>query len=522
MRTRYSHVAVIGVDGMGNYNLKTETPNFDRIFGGGAVTYHALSMSPTISAQNWCAMLLGASPEVHRYTNSSLGRFLHNDPALPSLFRRIRTALPDAAIVSCSEWAALNVTLASDADDGIEVYSIRDGSAIMEVIEKKIAEKPTLLFTQFEEPDAAGHATEYGSEEHLAAIRLNDSYAGRIYDAYVRAGIADDTLFLAITDHGGIRNGHGGYTDVEKYIYLAAAGRDVPKGEIGPAFTRDLSAIVLYALGIDVPPYDEDGFSSQVPDGIFPEVHGSYHRIQPKTVELVRRDTPDLHAEDGLYRFVDEERVRLAMFCDYNLEDATGKNRVEPHNLPKYYSEGICGARAELGRTGYAVFPEFRIGGGSFTAAVWLKIDRTLDEGVVVFANKNWFWRDRTSRGVGLSFRANDTVFSIGTGEDQEEYMAALPQDTADDGWVHVTAVVDKEAAEYRLYYNFRRAIVLDIEDCYLDIGDSDMPFTVGNDGLGTFSNEKYDLIVNMDDFMIIDGAMTEDEIRRLGEYYKI
>ena len=521
MRTRYSHVVVIGIDGMGNYNLKTETPNLDRIFGGGAVTYHALSMSPTISAQNWCAMLLGASPEVHRYTNSSLGRIVHNDPALPSLFRRIRAALPDAKIVSCSEWGSLNATMTSDDRDNVESYSVHGSGALMDIIEEKIAEKPTFLFTQFEDVDSAGHGTEYGSEEYLAAIRLNDSYAGRIYDAYVRAGIADDTLFLAITDHGGIRNGHGGYTDEEKYIYLAAAGRDVPKGEIGAAFTRDLSAIVLYALGIDVPPYDERGFSSQVPDGIFPEVHGSYYRIQQKPVEFVRRDTPDLHAEDGLYRFVDEDRVRLAMFCDYNLEDATGKNRVEPHNLPKYYSEGVCGARAELGRTGYAVFPEFQIGTGSFTAAVWLKIDRTLDEGVVVFANKNWFWRDRKDLGVGLSFRANDTVFSIGIGGDQEEYMAGLPQDISDDGWVHVTAVVDKEAAQYRLYYNFREVIALAIDECYLDVGDTDLPFTVGNDGLGTFSNEKYDLIVNMDDFLVIDGAMTADEVRRLGEYYK-
>ena len=112
-------------------------------------------------------------------------------------------------------------------------------------------------------------------------------------------------------------------------------------------------------------------------------------------------------------------------------------------------------------------------------------------------------------------------VFSIGIGGDQEDYMAGLPQDISDDGWVHVTAVVDKEAAQYRLYYNFREVIALAIDECYLDVGDTDLPFTVGNDGLGTFSNEKYDLIVNMDDFLVIDGAMTADEVRHLGEYYK-
>jgi len=50
---KYEHVIVIGVDGMGNFNRDTDTPNFDRIFDHGAVTYNCLSMVPTISAQNW-------------------------------------------------------------------------------------------------------------------------------------------------------------------------------------------------------------------------------------------------------------------------------------------------------------------------------------------------------------------------------------------------------------------------------------------------------------------------------------
>jgi hypothetical protein len=32
---------------------------------------------------------------------------------------------------------------------------------------------------------------------------------------------------------------------------------------------RDLSAIVLYALGIDAPDFDESGWTSQIPAGIF-------------------------------------------------------------------------------------------------------------------------------------------------------------------------------------------------------------------------------------------------------------
>ena len=71
-RSVYKYVVVVGIDGMGNFLTKTPTPNIDRIFENHAKTYNALSMSPTISAQNWCAMLMGCSPEVHGFTNSTV------------------------------------------------------------------------------------------------------------------------------------------------------------------------------------------------------------------------------------------------------------------------------------------------------------------------------------------------------------------------------------------------------------------------------------------------------------------
>jgi len=518
-RTVYSHVVVFGIDGMGNFNLRTDTPNIDRIAADGAVTYHALSMAPTISAQNWCAMLLGAAPEVHRFTNSNLGRVKNENPALPSLFARVRAAMPDATIISCSEWGAINGLI--DECDRVDATTARGSAAMMEIIMEKIRLQPTLLFIQLEDPDKAGHAGEYGSDDHLAAIRLDDSYLGAVYDAYRDMGILDDTLFLVITDHGGVRNGHGGYTDGEKYVTLAAAGKHVPHGEIGDACTRDISAIVLHALGIDVPAYDEQGFSSQVPDGIFPEVSGTYKKAEIRVVDFEIRETPDLRAEDGLYAYLEEDRVRLAIFCDNSVADVTGKNAHVSHNLPKYYSEGILGSRGEFGRTGYVTFPDFKLGEGSYSVAVWAKVDRSLDEGVVIWANKNWFWRDREDLGMGLSFRANDTVFSIGTGDDQEEYMAALPADTDDDGWVHVISIVDKETMTYRLYYNFKPVFDLAIPEKYRNVGDTEMPFTVGNDGTGAFSNEKYDLIVNLDDFLLIDGVVTDEDAKRLAAYYR-
>ena len=45
------------------------------------------------------------------------------------------------------------------------------------------------------------------------------------------------------------------------------------------------------------------------------------------------------------------------------------------------------------------------------------------------------------------------------------------------------------------------------------------MPFTIGNDALGTYNNE-YKQLYNIDDLFFFDGAFTEDDINKLKEYY--
>ena len=82
----FQYCAVIGVDGMGNYNRLANTPHMDKIFADGATSYFTLSMDPTISAENWGAMLLGATPLVHGLTNGYIDQFEYGNRELPSVF----------------------------------------------------------------------------------------------------------------------------------------------------------------------------------------------------------------------------------------------------------------------------------------------------------------------------------------------------------------------------------------------------------------------------------------------------
>ena len=146
---------------------------------------------------------------------------------------------------------------------------------ICNYIEKK---KPDFLFVHFDSTDGSGHKNGYGTENHLKAISDVDKLIGDVYSSVNKAGILDKTLFMIIADHGGTVDkkgggSHGGWTDVEKYVTFAATGKGVCNGEIGDMNIRDLAAIVLYALGIEAPEFDEKGWTSQIPAGIFESIN---------------------------------------------------------------------------------------------------------------------------------------------------------------------------------------------------------------------------------------------------------
>jgi len=272
--SRFKHVFIMGVDGAGSFVKEAETPCFDRIFANGAVTYRALASFPTISAECWGSMILGIGPEIHKLKNETLSqRPYPSDSPYPSLFRRIREAFPDASLGSYCAWFRISDGL---IEEGLDVetataYDTNLAPMICDFIKEK---RPTFLFCQFDSVDGAGHKFGYGSEGHLNQINVVDQLIGDVYDTTVKSGLADDTLFIYIADHGGTPfNGtgasHGGWTDAEKYVTFAATGRGVCSGTVGPMNVRDIAAIVLYALGLDLPDFDEEGWTSQVPEGLF-------------------------------------------------------------------------------------------------------------------------------------------------------------------------------------------------------------------------------------------------------------
>ena len=288
MSRKYSHVIVVGVDGAGSWIKDADTPNFDRIFKNGAFTHKALSSNPTISAECWGSMLIGTGPEIHKLTNSIVSSVPYDVTSpFPSLFRRIREAFPDAVLGSYCDWNPITYGIVEN-NIGVSHATANDTELTPIVCDYIIKNKPDFLFIHFDSVDGAGHGSGYGLPAFIKRIHEVDELIDDVYSAVEKAEMIEDTLFIVIADHGGtndenFKGSHGGWTDEEKYVTFAAIGKGVNNTEIEEMNIRDLAAIVLYALGIKSPDFDENGWTSQIPEGLFTDYQGNYRDISHLT-----------------------------------------------------------------------------------------------------------------------------------------------------------------------------------------------------------------------------------------------
>ncbi len=268
----YNSVVIVGVDGAGAFFDNTDTPNCDRIFAENSfVADCALAEFKTVSAQNWSSILMGVDYKVHGITNDNIDDPSHIGKCeYPTVFKLTREKYPDAELASICKWNPINIGI---IEEDIGVY--KDTGSDAEVCEKVVnyisSNDPKLLFIQLDDVDSAGHDYGFGSEEFLECLTLTDKYIGRIYDAIEEKGAADDTLFIVVSDHGGIREflGNPGYhgtnTLGDMLVFVGVKGKTVNKNETCGIRNRDVAAITLYALGIEA----TEDMTSKVPNGLF-------------------------------------------------------------------------------------------------------------------------------------------------------------------------------------------------------------------------------------------------------------
>ena len=515
----YKYVVVVGVDGGGTFFRDTDTPNIDRIFADGAITYETVVCSPSVSAAGWCSLLHGSTTRQHGITRNgdAYGTTFPSDSKYPSLFRVIREVEPEAKLGSFVGWDVINLNLIEKDFDVYQESALTLEQLTANTPAYAVENKPRFLFVQINEVDEVGHGSGYGNANHLAAITEADAYIGTLYDAYVDAGMAEDTLFIVTADHGGIGSSHGGWTEEERYVMFAAAGKTVQKGTIGDMAIRDTAAIVLHALGIEQPAT----WSARVPDGVFEGVSAqprTYYN-DPDTARYHESvATPEAGTEAYISNFVDRD-LKMYMPMDGDLSDVYGADGLGFGNIE--YAEGYFGDALVLDN-GYVALGQTELLADSFTVAFWMRT-----EGLMVFdhapavpyilANKSGL--SGLNPGMALSLYAHQKVtLNFADGVNRMDMENDLPADFYE-GWTHVMLTVDRENNKIGIGFDFYDFAECDIPEAMADaVVSGAYPFYLGQDS----TRAHYELPALIDEFMIFDGAMTREEARSLAAYYGV
>ena len=289
----YKHVFIIGVDGAGGFFKQADTPQFDRIFASGAVSYTARAETVTISAENWGAILSGVSYLTHGLNNGIVASEERGgDVKYPTVFSLARRAFPDAELTSIVNWEPINHGIIEN-DIGVKKETRDSDEEVADAICDYFngGGKPTLFFVQFDSVDGAGHGHGCESKEYFDQISVVDGLLGRVYDAISATGLMEDGLFIVVADHGHTpEGGHGGTSVTESEVVLAVAGKTVvPGGALdGDARNRDVAAIALYALGLD----RTADMTARIPADLFRNVAGETRPVGTSPQEFISARLP--------------------------------------------------------------------------------------------------------------------------------------------------------------------------------------------------------------------------------------
>ena len=107
----------------------------------------------------------------------------------------------------------------------------------------------------FDSPDVEGHGQGWGSETYMSRLEVMDAYIAQIIEATKEAGMYDETLFMVVSDHGGIGTGHGSTSMSEMEAPLVFYGAGVKKGhQIQSSVVRyDTAPTIAYIFGAKTP-----------------------------------------------------------------------------------------------------------------------------------------------------------------------------------------------------------------------------------------------------------------------------
>ncbi len=259
------HVVMIGLDGLaGNTVEVADMPTLKQMMAEGAWTLRARSILPSSSACNWASMYMGVGPEMHGY--NTWGSRTPDFPSIavgkngifPTIFTILREQRPEMRTCAMFEWevhACLIDSVAVNHYRHIPMGENKGRDMTNAFVDYLKSEKPQFAMAIFDSPDVEGHAEGWGSEAYMNRLKELDAHIATIVEATKQAGMYENTIFMIVSDHGGIGNGHGGTTMEEMEAPLVFFGRGIKRGHkiAAPVMRYDTAPTIAYIFGIETP-----------------------------------------------------------------------------------------------------------------------------------------------------------------------------------------------------------------------------------------------------------------------------
>ncbi len=512
-----SRVVVIGVGGGGTYFRDSDAPNFERIFEEGAIGYDVRTSYPTTDSACWASILHGVRPLFHQRSDSvAQSRPYPKDDKFPSIFRMIRYNLPEAQLASFCTWDPINAGMIEEGLNVVKVTAKSDEEVTARACEYIASNDPTLLFVQFSECDQVGHDKGFGSAEQLSQIAATDELIQRIYEAYESRDLLDSTLFVVVTDHGGVGTEHGGDSAEESNVTFAAAGPGVEAGTVGEMGVYDVPRIIFYALGLSawekgvywegrVPSHLFKGKFTSKREDILAQFYRHGYRNGPA---LDKSPTSSPVATLGVPEKLRQSvRAYFPFEADHNsaIGDVETTSHVEEGFIDGYWGYGI---KLQLG---WLTLENAPLNKKSFSIGFWLKTNYIEGEPRVVSVKGG---TDEDNAEFSLALSPPNASFCVKRNDDRGLIEFPLPKDYYD-GWTYVVLAVDREKNVVRLSYDFEdfTSVELGPEFADLDLG-SASTLTIGDEEDGNRLNAV------IDELLLLDGAISETELPTLKNFY--
>lgn len=273
-------VILIGLDGFSVAGFKqVKHPNLDALFKEGVISLKTRTVMPSMTMPNWTSHLTGSGPEQHGVVNNNWTLDKHELPPIvhdadgyyPSIFNVLKGQVPQVKTAFFYNWANLINPFNKRYLDDIhfEENDLYDTNYRRTVnFLKKNRHVPTLTFLYSVHIDHAGHDHQWMSQPYVKAIEEADLAIGRLIDQLKENGLYEGTHFIFFTDHGGIKDGHGGFTLDEMEVPWAIVGPGINKGKTleSPNNNTNTAWVIARIFGCrDLP----EAWTGKVPRGIF-------------------------------------------------------------------------------------------------------------------------------------------------------------------------------------------------------------------------------------------------------------